>query len=175
MPPSPPSIVMKSTPRSPDCIAIGKVVPKREVTHSRLDSDGQAGGGCEHLDPVEHAVDVEELCVPRWADAVLPLRHPAGLSDLRRHLRCRQHSPEPRFGALAELYLEGTDGSALNQLLKLLEAEPSVFVSTAEVRRTDLEDELTALAVVRRHAAFPGVLQASGELSAAVERLDGVS
>ena len=49
------------------------------------------------------------------------------------------------------------------------------LVATAEVRRTDLEDEVAALAVVRRQRALARVLQAASERRALVQRRDRVA
>ena len=47
---------------------------KRQVADGGLDPDRQPGLGGQQLHPVEQAVDVGELGVPRRADAVLALR-----------------------------------------------------------------------------------------------------
>ena len=64
VPPSPPSMVMKSTPAVAGRHEVAEVVPELHVADGGLDADRQAGLGGEQLDPVQQAVGVGELGVP---------------------------------------------------------------------------------------------------------------
>ena len=149
-------------------------VPEPQVADGRLDPDRQPGLVGEHLDEVEQPVDVGELRVPRRADAVHALRHPARRGDLRRHLDAGQHTTEPRLGALAELDLQRAHRRRGHRVLEPGEVEAAVLVTAAEVAAADLVDQVAAAAVVGRDAALAAVLQAPRQRRAAVERGDGV-
>ena len=109
--------------------------------------------------------------VPRRADAVAPRLDAADRRDLRRHLRRRQHPAEARLRALRELDLDRAHRRAGDRLLQVLQREAPLRVAAAEVAGADLEDQLAAVAVVRREPALAGALQAAGEPAALVERL----
>jgi hypothetical protein len=108
VPPSPPSIVMKSGARP----VVRSAAPARARSHladGGLDADGQAGGVGEALDEVEHRRDVVERGVAGRADA---RRCPAGCRGCGRSrgdLGGRQHAAQAGLGALAELELDGAD------------------------------------------------------------------
>ena len=149
VPPSPPSMVTKSTPRLAGRHQVGELVPELHVADRRLDADGQAGLGGEQLDPVEQAVGVGELGVAGRADAVLAHRDAAGGGDLGRHLGRRQQAAEAGLGALGQLDLDRPHRRRGDDVLEPGEVEAPVLVAAAEVGRADLEDEVTAVAVVR--------------------------
>ena len=75
----------------------------------------------------------------------------------------------------AQLDLDHPDRRDRHQVDQPRQVEAAPLVAAAEVRRTDLEDDVAALAVVRRQRALPGVLQAAGQRRALVERLDRVA
>ncbi len=109
----------------------------------------------------------------RGADAVLAGTDAADPGDLVRDLRRRQHPAEARLGALGELDLERPDRSLGQPGAELVEAELAVRGATAEVARADLEDQLPAVAMGRRQASLPGVLQAGRQRRSAVDGLHG--
>ena len=152
---------------------VGELLPERQVPDGGLDAHRQSGLRGQHLDPVQQAVGVGELGMTRRADAVLADAHPAGRRDLGRHLGAGQQAAESRFRALAQLDLDGADGGTAHEVLEAVEVETALLVATAEVRRADLEDQLAAVAVVRRESPFAGVVQAPGESGSTVEGLDG--
>src|SRR4051794_15478931 len=147
--------------------------PEGGLANRRLDADRQPRLRGEHLDEVEQLVCVRELLVPGRRDAVLVRRDLAYLCDLLGHLGRGKQPAETGLGALAELDLEGADRRALDLAFQLAEVEVAVLVAAAEVRGADLEDQLAAVQVVLRQSAFPRVLQAPGQCTSAVERLDG--
>ena len=173
VPPSPPSMVTKSTPLLAVDHLVGEVVPELQVSDRRLDADGQPGLGGQQLDPVEQAVGVGELGVTGRADAVLAHRDPAGGGDLRRHLGRRQQAAEAGLGALGQLDLEGPHRRRRHHVLEPGEVEATVVVPAPEVGRPDLEDQVAAVAVVAGETTLTRVLGAAGKGGATVERLDG--
>ena len=109
----------------------------------------------------------------RRAGAVLSHRYAADARDLLGDLGGRQHAAEAGFGTLAELDLDGLHWRGGDDVLELLEVEPTVLVATAEVGRAYLEDEVAALSVVAGEAALAGVVHRAGQLGALVDGLDG--
>jgi hypothetical protein len=96
------------------------------------------------------------------ADAVATLRHPAGGGDLRGHLSCGQHTPDPRLRALGELDLEGLH--FLRELSRLLGRERSIGIANAVLRGADLCDHVApAFEVKWRSSALARVHPAAGE------------
>ena len=79
--------------------------------------------------------------------------------------------PRPGFAPCESLISIARTGALGDRLLQVLEREAPVRVAAAEVAGADLEDQLAAVAVVRREPALAGVLQAAGERGALVERL----
>src|SRR5690606_3326306 len=150
---------------------LGEVLPEGQVTHRRLDPYGQPGLLGQHLDPVQHAVDVVELRVPRRTGAVAVRADTPDLRDLVTDLGLRQHAAETGLGALAELHLESPHGGRGHERLELLEAERTVLVAATEVGRADLEDEVRTEAVVLGDPALTGVVQDPCCRAAAVQRL----
>jgi hypothetical protein len=71
VPPSPPSMVMKSGARARSCPSRARSSPEVHLAHGRLDAHRQPGRVGEPLDEVEHRVDVVKGRVRRGADAVL--------------------------------------------------------------------------------------------------------
>jgi hypothetical protein len=151
----------------------GELLPELEVADRGLDAHRQPRPVGEQLDPVEHAVDVAELGVPRGADAVDALGDAAGLGDLGRDLLAGQVPAEARLRALAELDLDRAHGPAGHDVLEPGEVEAAGGVAAAEVGRADLQHELAAVAVVAGQPALAGVVQAARHRRAAVEGLDG--
>ena len=127
---------------------VGELVPELAVADRGLDSHRQTGFGGEQLHPVEQAVGVGELGMPRRADAVAPLRNAACGRDLGGHLGAGQQPAEARLGALAELDLQRPHRGACDHVLELVQVEAAFGVAAAEVRGADLEDQLAAVPVV---------------------------
>src|SRR5206468_1139410 len=119
----------------------------------RLDPDRSPGRRGDHLDEVEQAVDVREGRVPRRTRTVRTLGDAADLGYLAGDLGGGQQATETGLGTLAELDLDRPDRCRVDDLDEAVEREVPGPVTAAEVRRTDLEDQVTALAVVRREAA----------------------
>ncbi len=59
-----------------------------------------------------------------------------------------------------------------HDLGETIEVEVSLLVPTAEVGGADLPDEVAAVKMMLREAAFAGVVQAAGQLCASIECLD---
>ena len=134
--------------------------------------DRQAGRLRHGLHEVEHRVDVVEDLVPTRRRAVLALRDATDLGDLPADLLAGEHPAEAGLGALAELDLDRLHRRRLDEVHESPHVEATVLVAAAEVGRADLEDDVTAVAVVRRECALAGVLQAARHRRALVERLD---
>src|ERR1700722_15641279 len=108
-------------------------------------------------------------------DAVLALLDAADHRDLGRDLRARQHAAMSGLGPLAQLDLDHLDLRIGGDLGEFLGIEDSVWVAAAEIARADLPDDIAAvLAMVRRKAAFAGVMGEAALFGALVERPYGV-
>ena len=93
--------------------------------------------------------------------------------DLGRHLRRPGSSPpRPGLAPWESLISIARTGASPTRSRSCSRLKRPARVAAAEVAGADLEDELAAVAVRGREAALAGVLQAAGELRAAVERLD---
>ncbi len=150
----------------------GEVDPEIRFADGGLDADRKAGFRRQQFDEVEHAVDVGERSVPRGASAVLPHRDAADRRDFGGDLRRRQQAAETRLGALAQLDLNRLDGAARDHLSESFKVETAFGVPRAEVGRPQLADQIAAVQMMRRDAAFAGVVKAAGDLGAAVKGLD---
>src|SRR5690606_35714945 len=107
------------------------------------------------------------------AHAVLADGDSADLGDLRGDLGSGEQSAQSGLGALTELDLQSTDGRRVDDPLQPREVEAAVLVTAPEVAGAELDDQLPAVAVVVRQAAFAGVLQTPGRAGTPVECLHG--
>ena len=174
VPPSPPSMVTKSTPaagRRPSASVSSSQKPRSPTAD--LMPDRQAGLGGQQLHPVEQAVGVGELGVPGRADAVHALGHARGSRRSRPTPSAPGSTPpSPGLAPWLSLISSARTGAPATRSFSRCEVEPALLVAAAEVRRADLEDQLAAVPVVRRQPALAGVVQAAGQRRAPVERLD---
>src|SRR6201999_4095479 len=93
---------------------LGHRLPDRQqfvaIPHAELEAGWLAVGEFTHPgDEVDEFARRMEHLVGRWRDALLALRHAAGLRDLRGDLGRRQYAPDAGLGALAELQRHALD------------------------------------------------------------------
>ena len=93
--------------------------------------------------------------------------------DLGGDLGRRKDAADAWLGALAQLDLDGANRMSVDRLLQPGHAEPAVDITTPEVPRADLQDDLATVEVMRRQTSFAGVLQTARNLCTSVERLHG--
>ena len=96
VPPSPPSMVTKSSPGPVAAIAPGQVAQNSCSPTADLMPTGRPVASASSSHEVQQAVHVVERRVARRAEAVAPRRHAADGGDLRGHLRRRQHAADAR-------------------------------------------------------------------------------
>jgi hypothetical protein len=111
--------------------------------------------------------------MPGWAAAVSPRLDASCRGDFWCDFRSGEHPAQTRLGALAELDLDRPYRVFSAQVRQPVEVEAPITVTASEVAGADLEHQLAAVQVVRRHAALPGVVQATGQGAAPVDGLDG--
>ena len=119
----------------------------------------------DRLDEVEQLVDVvERACGAGGLTQSRPTGTPriAAISGVT--FARRQQAAEARLRALGELDLDRAHRRAARRVSRS-RSRPKrpALVAAAEVAGADLEDQVAAVAVVRREAALAGVLQAAGE------------
>jgi len=61
---------------------------------------------------------------------------------------------------LAQLDLNGTNRSRVDDLLEALEIEAALVVPASEISSADLQDQFTIVAMMGRNSSFTGVMQA---------------
>ena len=99
----------------------------------------------------------------------------ANRGDLLRDLVSRQDAAFSRLRALRQLDLDAAHRRRrVERGEQLLHRETAVEIAAAEVAGPDLIHEVGAELVVRRDAALTGIVEAAGELRAAVQRFGGV-
>jgi hypothetical protein len=163
VPPSPPSIVMKSGARPLVAHLPRQLVPEAHLADRALDADRQAGGVGEALDEVEHRRHVGERGVRGRAVDVLAHRHAADAGDLGGDLGGGQEAAHAGLGALAELELDRAHRRRRHGREEASPCEAAARVAAAEVAGADLPDQVAARAVEVGDAALAGVLQRAGE------------
>src|SRR5690625_1264131 len=148
VPPSPPSTVMKSTPRRPSAMVAARSCQNCRSPTADLIPTGSPVACASSSTQSSMLSTSWNSRVPRGADAVLALAHAADLGDLGRDLRRRQHTAQARLGALAELDLQGADRRGGHEVGEPGEVEGAVEVPAPEVGGADLEHEVPAVPVV---------------------------
>src|SRR4051812_31034015 len=90
--------------------------------------------------------------------------------DFCRELLCRKNSPVSGLCALRELDFDHLDARKICALRKFFDRKSALLISTTEVARTDLPNEVSAaLLVIRRKPPFTGIMSKSSELRAFVQ------
>ena len=101
-----------------------KVLPERQFTDSRFDSNRQTCFSRDRLREIEQAVSVVELTVCPWTGTVLFEWNTSDCRDLRRNLLAGKKTTNPRLRPLAQLDLDGPHaGVPLDTILKTRHAE----------------------------------------------------
>ena len=92
--------------------------------------------------------------------------------DLRGDFGSGQESAHAWFGALAQFDFDGANWVGGHRLLETTQVEVALRISAAEISGAQLPNQLAAMLMVGRHAAFACIVQAPGQLTAAIECFD---
>src|SRR5699024_90252 len=121
---------------------------------------------CDEFDQSDRRM---EFGMARRAHAFFAPRDPAGARDLRIDLGRRQDAAQTGFRALAQFHryaFDLIDGGVFGELLRV---ESAVGGTRAELPRADLPHQVTVMTqMIRREAAFAGVVCEASELCASV-------
>ena len=165
MPPSPPSTVTKSTPRSPRAISrVSSCQKLISPTALLMPTGTPVSSATSSTKSSRLSSSVKAVCRDGLAQS-LPIGMPRISLISLVTLAAGSRPPSPGLAPWESLISIARTGADSTTSLSLLEREPSVLVAAAEVRRTDLQHDVAALAVVRREPALTGVVHAAGRAS----------
>ena len=151
---------------------LDQVIPEHQIADRGFDAHRQPGPVGDPLHHIEHLVDAAERRVPRRALHILPLGYASDARDLGVHLGPGQMPTEPGFRTLAEFELDRAHRRGLHHLAQPVQIETALGVPAAEIAGTDLQHQITALAVMIRQPTLTGVVPATRQLHTAIQRLD---
>jgi hypothetical protein len=147
-------------------------VPEFTLTNSRFNTNRKSSGLGENFNKVNKARNVTEGRMRRWALAVSPNRDSPDCRNFWRDLFAWKQAPESRLCPLAQLDFNRPNWRGLCLCDRLFQIKRTVIVSAAEVSGSNLPNQIGAMQMVNRHAAFAGGVQCAGNLTAPIERLD---
>lgn len=149
--------------------------PEVQVADRGLDPDGQSRRVSDHLDPIEHAVDIVELRGAQRACAVDASLDTPYVGDLSRDLDTGKQTTQTGFGALAQLDLDCPNRRRSDDVQQPIEVETTFGIAATEIAGPDLQNQVAALTMVFGQSAFTRVVQHPGHGRTLADRLNGRS